>query len=426
MVITIDKAYLEEYMKRLALGCLLLILVTTVSGQRNEVFSNRIASLQVMAGDRWMALPIVQLNGSEPICIDFDDLTHEYHRYTYKVEHCEADWTVSEELFPNDYISGFTEGNTIDDYRESLNTNILYTHYALRIPNDRCRIKMSGNYKLTVMDENNDYEPMFTACFMVYEPLMGVQMTVSSNTDIDINNAHQQVAATVNYGGQTVVVPQEQIKTVVMQNRRWDNAKINAQPQYVMNNGLQWLHCRDLIFPAGNEYRKFEVLDVDHPTMGIDRIEWDGQHFHAFPFLDEPRNNYVYDEDANGAFLIRNSDNVDIHTLSDYVMVHYTLACPTPVAGDVYINNAWTNDRFLPEYKMSYNEETKCYEAVLMQKLGYYSYQYLLMRPDGTLRTMPTEGDFYQTENSYQMLVYFKGQGDRTDKLVGYQEVIYK
>jgi hypothetical protein len=261
---------------------------------------------------------------------------------------------------------------------------------------------------------------------MVLEPLMGVQMTVSSNTDIDINNAHQQVAATVNYGSQTVVVPQEQIKTVVMQNRRWDNAKINAQPQYVMNNGLQWLHCRDLIFPAGNEYRKFEVLDVDHPTMGIDRIEWDGQHFHAFPFLDEPRNNYVYDEDANGAFLIRNSDNVDIHTLSDYVMVHYTLACPTPVAGDVYINNAWTNDRFLPEYKMSYNEETKCYEAVLMQKLGYYSYQYLLMRPDGTLRTMPTEGDFYQTENSYQMLVYFKGQGDRTDKLVGYQEVIYK
>ena len=174
MVITIDKAYLEEYMKRLALGCLLLILVTTVSGQRNEILSNRIASLQVMAGDRWMALPIVQLNGSEPICIDFDDLTHEYHRYTYKIEHCEADWTVSEELFPNDYISGFTEGNTIDDYQESLNTNILYTHYALRIPNDRCRIKMSGNYKLTVMDENNDNEPMFTACFMVLEPLMGV------------------------------------------------------------------------------------------------------------------------------------------------------------------------------------------------------------------------------------------------------------
>jgi len=61
-----------------------------------------------------------------------------------------------------------------------------------------------------------------------------------------------------------------------------------------------------------------------------------------------------------------------------------------------------------------------------MQKLGYYSYQYLWMLPDGTIRTMPTEGDFYQTENSYQMLVYFRGQGERTDRLVGFQEIIYK
>jgi hypothetical protein len=285
---------------------------------------------------------------------------------------------------------------------------------------------MSGNYKLTVMDENNDDEPMFTACFMVVEPLMGVQMTVSANTDIDIHNAHQQVSATVNYGDLTVVAPEEEIKTVVMQNRRWDNARVNMKAQYIMPNGLQWLHCRDLIFTAGNEYRKFEVLDVDHPTMGIDRIEWDGTHYHAYPFVNESRRNYVYDEDANGAFLIRNSDNVENHTASDYVMVHYTLLCPTPVRGDVYINNDWTNDRFLPEYRMAYNEETKCYEAVLMQKLGYYSYQYLLMLPNGELRTMPTEGDYYQTENSYQMLVYYRRQGERTDRLVGYQEVTYK
>jgi len=413
-------------MKRLTLGCLLLIQTMVMSAQRNEVYNNRIASLQVIAGNRWTALPIVQLGGSEPICIDFDDLTHEYHRYTYKIEHCEADWTVSEDLFVSDYLQGFGEGNTIDDAEESINTNVLYTHYSLRIPNDRCRIKMSGNYKLTVMDENDDNEPMFTACFMVLDPSMGVHLSVSTNTDIDINNAHQQVSATLSYGNSTVTVPREQIMTVVMQNRRWDTAKINIQPQYVMADGLRWSHCRDWIFPAGNEYRKFEVLDVDRPSMGIDHIEWDGEHYHAYPFLSEPRNNYVYDEDANGAFLIRNSDNVEIHTASDYVMVHYTLSCPSPVKGDVYINSAWTHDRFLPEYRMTYNEETRCYEAVLMQKLGYYSYQYLWMLPDGTIRTMPTEGDFYQTENSYQMLVYFRGQGERTDRLVGFQEIIYK
>ena len=415
-------------MKRIKQICLFLLLIQTMvmSAQRNEVYNNRIASLQVMAGNRWTALPIVQLGGSEPICIDFDDLTHEYHRYTYKIEHCEADWTVSEDLFVSDYLQGFGEGNTIDDAQESINTNVPYTHYSLRIPNERCRIKMSGNYKLTVMDENDDNEPMFTACFMVLDPSMGVHLSVSTNTDIDINNAHQQVSASLSYGNTTVTVPREQIMTVVMQNRRWDTAKINIQPQYVMADGLRWNHCRDWIFPAGNEYRKFEVLDVDRPSMGIDHLEWDGEYYHAYPFLSEPRKNYVYDEDADGAFLIRNSDNVEIHTASDYVMVHYTLLCPSPVKGDVYINNAWTHDRFLPEYRMTYNEETRCYEAVLMQKLGYYSYQYLWMTPDGTIHTMPTEGDFYQTENSYQMLVYYRGQGERTDRLVGYQEYIYK
>ncbi len=255
---------------------------------------------------------------------------------------------------------------------------------------------------------------------------MGVRMDVSSNTDIDINNSHQQISASLTYGNHIVINPQEQIKTVFMQNQRWDNAKINVKPQDIQQNGLRWHHCRDLIFPAGNEYHKFEVLDVHHPTMGIDHIEWDGQHYHAYPFVSEPRTNYLFDEDANGAFFIRNSDNVEIHTTSDYVMVHYALLCPTPVKGEVYLNGIWTNDRFLPEYRMTYNEETKCYEAVLMQKLGYYSYQYLLKTPQGVFRTMPTEGDYYQTENSYQILVYFRGQGERTDRLVGYQEIIYK
>ena len=120
-----------------------------------------------------MSLPVTTPGGA-PINISFDDLTHEYHRYTYKLEHCEADWTVSEEIFASDYCEGFTSDNTIDDLVESINTTVLYTHYTMQIPNDRCRLKIGGNYRLTVVDENNDEEPMFTACFMVVEPEMKV------------------------------------------------------------------------------------------------------------------------------------------------------------------------------------------------------------------------------------------------------------
>ena len=56
-------------------------------------------------------------------------------------------------------------------------------------------------------------------------------------------------------------------------------------------------------------------------------------------------------------------------------------------------------------------------------KLGYYSYQYVMLNNDGTTAIMPTEGSFFQTENKYQTLIYYRGQGDRTDRLVGFKEV---
>lgn len=416
-------------MKKTLLILLSLILVKNVSAQRNEIYDRGIASLQVVAGQQWLSLPIIKLGSHGPnerINISFDDLTHTYHRYVYRIEHCEADWTVSDQLFSSDYIEGFQDGNTIDDIVESINTNTLYTHYSLQIPNEQCSLKMSGNYKLTVYDENDGDRPMFTACFMVIEPAMGVALDVTTNTDIDINKAHQQVSMQVNYGGINVTDPMSQIKTVIMQNRRWDNAKVNPRPQYIMPDGLKWEHNRDLIFQAGNEYHKYEILDVDHPSMGIDRIVWDGNDYQVYPYVCTPRPNYLYDEDANGAFYIRNSDNIEYDISSEYVYVHYTLKTPQRFAGDIYVNGAWTNDQFTPEYLMTYDEINKCYTATIRQKQGYYSYQYVLVDDNGASQAVPSEGSFYQTENKYQALVYYRGRGERTDRLVGYQEVQFK
>ena len=404
-------------------ACTLLLLSLPFCGlaQRHEIFSDRIASLQVVSGQDWMSIPITTLGG-EPVNISFDDLTHEYHRYTYKLEHCEADWTVSEELFASDYCEGFTSDNTIDELTESINTNVLYTHYTLQIPNDRCRLKIGGNYRLTITDENNGDEPVLAACFMVVEPEMRVALNMTTITDRDVNGRHQQIGMEVMYGKLPVTRPESQIKTVVMQNGRWDNAVVNASPQYIMGDGLRWDHCRDLIFDGGNEYRKFEILDVDHTTMGLESITWDGEKYNAMIWTDEPRPNYVYDEDANGAFYIRNSDNIENDYASEYVMTHFRLKSPR-LNGDVYINGAWTNNRFLPQYRMTYDEMEKIYKASILLKQGYYSYQYLLVDADGKAKNVPSEGNFFQTENQYQALVYYRGIGGRTDRLVGFAQI---
>lgn len=406
--------------------CLAYLFPLSTSAQRHEINDDNIRSLQVVANQKWMDLPIMVLNDGK-ISIDFDDLTHTYHRLTYRLEHCEADWKPSVGLFESDVVDGFMTGNTIDDVKESTLTNTLYTHYHFDIPNDKCQPKLSGNYRLSVYDDDSGSDhPLLTACFMLTEPAessMGVRLNITTQTDQSINREQQQAEMLIDYGPYTVSNPQQQIKTVVLQNRNWLDARWNSKPQYVMPNGLRWSHNQDYIFWAGNEYRKFEILSTNVASMGVDKIGWDGKNFHAYLYPTTPFLSYLYDEDADGAFLIRNSDNVEINTTSDYMLTHFQLNVPSPYPYRIFLNGDWTYDCLLPAYEMTYNSAGGYYEAVVPLKLGYYNYQFLAVDEQGRLSSFRVDNSHYQTENSYQALVYFRPQGGRTDKLVGYANV---
>ena len=178
---------------------ILFIMLSCVSySQTHKVYSDNIATLRVMPNYDGMSLPIIEMGAGEYINISFDDLTHTYHRYTYSIKHCNADWTVSDEIFESDYIDGFAEENPIDNVFESRGTNVQYSHYTLSIPNENCRLKLSGNYRLTVRDDEKD-EDVLSVCFMLLEPIMGVGMKVTTNTDKGFNTQYQQVGMEVSY-----------------------------------------------------------------------------------------------------------------------------------------------------------------------------------------------------------------------------------
>lgn len=392
--------------------------------QNNHIMSSNISSLQVTAGNNWLSMPVIEINGEDAINIAFDDFTHELHRYAYRLEHCEANWQPSTEIFESDYCEGFADGNTIEQEEQSINTNTIYTHYSLSIPNENCKIKLSGNYKLYIYDENEG-DTILSACFMVVEPLMKIGLSVTSNTDIDINECHQQLAMNLNYGSIKVSNPEREIHTVLLQNGRWETARRDIQPQYITYDGMRWEHNKSLIFDGGNEYHKFEILSTDHPTLGIESTYWDGKSYHAKIWTDLPRPNYTYDEDTNGAFYIRNSDNRENNRISEYVDVEFRLKAPLQNA-KVYVNGVWTNGAFTPQYEMTYNNISQQYETTIKLKQGYYSYQYLCVSDNGEIKPVTTEGNFYQTENEYQAFVYWRGLSHRTDQLVGYATIKYK
>ena len=64
---------------------------------------------------------------------------------------------------------------------------------------------------------------------------------------------------------------------------------------------------------------------------------------------------------------------------------------------------------------MKWDEETHRYEAAVYLKQGYYNYMYL-QKGGGS-----PDGNFFETENEYIILVYYRPQGGRYDKLVGYR-----
>lgn len=421
------RAIVQTHSLRISFVTIFLIMITSNANANgiNRIYVPNIQTLQVVVNKDWLSPPVMKLNSNDILSISFDEMSHDYHRFVYRIEHCEADWSVSDELFESEYLEGFND-NPIENYQNSINTTVLYTHYKLQIPNEKCRLKISGNYRLTVYDTDNDNQKVLTAEFMVVDPVMNIGLSITSNTDIDLNDSHQQLSMQVDYGNINITNMAEQIKTVVVQNNCIESAKVNIRPNIINNKGLTWSHNKELIFNAGNEYRKYEILALSHPTMGIERIIWDGNNYNVYPFVAEPRNNYLYDEDANGAFYIRNSDNIDNDYTCDYVFVHYKLKSPELSNSVMAVNGQWATSNNKGIYDMTYNSGDASYNATIFQKQGYYSYRFIAKNTDGSISIPPTEGNFYQTENRYQAYVYYKGIGERTWQLVGYRQVEFR
>lgn len=411
-------------MKKVILSILLII--PLAANAWHSVKMPNIKSLQVILNDDFEALPVLQLKGHDVMHISFDELSHNYKRFTYHVEPCNPDWTPTEGLFDADWLEGIND-QPIDEYDNSINTSVLYTNYAFDFPNEQTNVRISGNYRLHIVDDETQ-EDAAVVEFRVLEPITNVGLGVTTNTDIDLNGRYQQVNMTVKLNGLKVTRIDEELQTFVMQNGREDNMKVNIKPNYITPQAFQWEHNRRLIFDAGNEYHKFEVLDPRHLSMGLADVMWDKETntWHAVPYPCEQRRSYLYDEDTDGAFLLRNSDNYDAERTSEYIYMHYFLK-PLREYSDAHIvlNGRWTTEP-LDNYIMQYDEAEQVYKLTVMQKLGYYNYQLLLMDYDGTTHTLPEEGSFFETENKYQALVYYKATSERAWRLVGFQEIVKK
>lgn len=389
-----------------------------------------IHTLQTIVNDDWLHDDVIVLGTEDWVDISFDHFSHDYHRFVYKIVHCNADWTPSD-LLEVDYMEGFNN-QPIEDYENSLNTTMLYTHYRLSLPNEDIQFKVSGNYRVELyLDEEEADDaafpadkPVAVACFSVVEPLMALSASVTSNTDIDTNLSHQQVSFVINYNGYNVVDPTTEIKPYIYQNGRTDNCVSQVKPTYVNPGRLEYVHNTKLIFPAGDEYRRFEVINMHYATQGVDKISFFAPYYHATLYPDKPRHNYSFDQDHDGRYLIRYNLAEDTNIEADYLFVHFRLDMPRRSGGNFYLTGEFTYNDFTPAYQAVYDDDEGAYEATVMLKQGAYDFMYLWVPEGSTIgQTGPAEGNFYETENEYQIYIYHRPFGGRYDRLVATQQI---
>lgn len=410
---------------RYILFTVIAVMASAVSASRpadtmTGIFNDRIRSLQIRPEGARFGPPIILLDSPDRIRIDFDHLAEDREYFRYSLTHCTATWQPSG-LVDSEFIDGFNEG-TIDNFDYSQATTTHYVHYSLTIPNEQTMPLISGNYLLKIYPEDAPDSTVVQCRFMVSEQTAPVAADVSPRTDVDFNNSHQQVSVIVDTERAAVDDPFNDLLVVVQQNGRLDNEAAVRQPLRVAGTKAIFEHLRPLIFDAGNEYRRFEILSTEYPGMGVDDIGYASPYYHFRLAEDQSRAGepYLYDSTQHGGFVIREYNSSESDTEADYGVVHFSLDYPETPGLMIFLDGDMVQRRFDPASQMFFNNATGRYERALLLKQGAYNYQYLAVPPDARRGyTSVIEGDKYQTVNDYLVKVYHRRRGERYDRLIG-------
>ena len=405
-------------------------LITTTAAMAQEIeytgvriFDPSVHTVQVAPESNPYLPPVIILGSDDRINVSFDILDYDVHYLRYSVYHCDAQWRPSQ-LVESEWVSGFNQAD-ITDYAQSQATFTHYYNYAFSLPNDEMQLLISGNYLLRVYEQDNPDKVLFQTRFCLCENRVGVQAGVTSRTDFDYNDAHQQLDITLNYKLGAIMDPYGELTTVITQNTRTDNKAILRQPMSVGVGTVTYDHQPQLIFTAGNEYRRFETVFEHSLNMGVQAIEYFEPYYHATLYRDEPRigREYIYDQTQHGRFTIRNAESDDSSIESDYMVTHFTLDTEGErlTGGNIFLEGEFAHGLPAQQVLMQWDQMMQCYTCDLLLKQGAYNYQYLWV-PDGTTvgRTDFIDGDKYQTVNNYYIRVYDRPSGERYDRLVGF------
>ncbi len=378
-------------------------------------FSQNIKSIQLRPLQENNFSAIVPLG--TPLEISFDDLDADSKDYQYKIEHMTHDWKSSR-LSSSQFIDGFDQ-NTIINVSNSFNTLQNYTHYSVRIPNINTVITKSGNYLLSIL--NTDDDVIFTRRFVLYEPSTTVGVSVERSRNSRTLNTQQTIEFIINHPKIKINNPAQEVHVVILKNNNWEEKITNLQPTFFRPNQLSYTYTNKTNFWGGNEYLNFDNKFIRNNSLNVVKIiKKDIFHHYLYPFEFNPFRKYSYNPDINGQFVIRTLEAKDSKTEADYAMIHFTLSVEEAFSErEVYVYGAFNDFKITDENKMYFDQEERAYKTNILLKQGFYNYTFATKETNGNINTNDVNGSFYETENEYTVIVYYKPFGSFFERVVG-------
>ena len=364
-------------------------------------------------------VPIFELGSTFEL--QFDDLYGNEANYYFEIIHCDYNWKPSD-IPKTDYIRGF-DNQRIMDYSNSFNTLQNYSHYRLSFPNQfATQIRISGNYILKILNE--DREVVFSRKFILFENHSTVAAQVKRTRNLNTIDYKHNLDIAILSNDIAFQTPLKNVKTLLIQNGNFNTSIKNVPPQYTLGNQLVYKYDSETQFWAGNEFLYFENKDIRAANNNVAKVGSGSDIYNSFLYTNAARGNQIYTvyEDVNGNFVVKNINGSNNEIEADYAWVYFSLSAPAFRSNnkDIYITGMFNNYSLSPEYKMDYNAEKGIYEKAVMIKQGFTNFQYTVADKNGVIDyENAIDGNFYQTENEYTILVYYRESTDRYERVIG-------
>ncbi|WP_269234766.1 DUF5103 domain-containing protein [Flavobacterium flavigenum] len=363
-------------------------------------------------------VPIFELGST--FQFQFDDLFGNEANYYFEIVHCDYNWKPSE-IPKTDYILGF-DNQRIMDYTNSFNTLQIYSHYRLSFPNQfATQLKISGNYMLKILNE--DREVVFSRKFILYENHCTVAAQIKRSRNLANINEKQNIDFSISSNDIVFQTPLQNVKVLLLQNGDFNTSIKNIRPQYTISNQLVYKYDAETQFWGGNEFLYFENKDIRAANNNVAKVSSTSDIYSSFLYTSPARANQIYTvyQDINGNFVVKNINGSNQEIEADYAWVYFSLSAPAfRLNKDIYITGMFNNYSLSPEYKMDYNADKGIYEKAVMIKQGFTNFQYRVADKKGVIDfENAVDGNFYQTENEYTILVYYRESTDRYERVIG-------